>query len=513
MLVDEITAGNARRKPEAVGWRFPEGAFTWRAIDERVNQIAHALLDLGLAPGDRVAFMSENNALVAALYFAVPRAGLVLVPINPLSVRREVDYILSDVGAKAIIVSSAFMERLNPVSTFAVPIILGMEAGGVLPDALEQRAALAPKTPPDIKTHDHAIRAIKYTSGTTGVPKGCISTQNQFLINIVNYLAQIPYMPQDKCLLCLPMTAGVGIAMLTAYSYMGLETIVLPRFTAAGVLDAIEQHGVTRMFAVPTLLAAMVQEQARKPRDLSSLRLIGYGGQAAATSLILQVMDALGCGLYQVFGASEAGGFITYLRPEDHLRLRDSAATQEDALGRTIVPCGREVQAFHIRITGPDRQDVPDGEVGELTVKCDSNMSGYWNRPEQTAESLVDGWLYTGDLACRDAQGLIYIVDRKRDMIVSGGLNVYSSEVESALQEHADVAEAAVIGVADAYWGERVEAHIVRRKDGQVSANDLMAFAAERLASYKRPKAYHFHENLPKTSSGKLRKVELRKSQ
>ena len=134
---------------------------------------------------------------------------------------------------------------------------------------------------------------------------------SNFLINIINYLAQIPYGPQDKCLLCLPMTAGVGIAMLTAYSYMGLETIMLPRFTAAGVLDAIEKHGVTRMFAVPTLLAAMVQEQARQPRNLSSLRLIGYGGQAAATSLILHVMDSLGCGLYQVFGASEAGGFIT----------------------------------------------------------------------------------------------------------------------------------------------------------------------------------------------------------
>ena len=513
MLVDEITAGNARRKPDAVGWRLPEGAYTWREIDQRVNQIAHALLDLGLTPGDRVAFMSENNALVAALYFAVPRAGLILVPINPLSVRREVEYILGDVGARAIIISGAFVERLSPVSSLDAPIILGMEAGCGLPETLEALAAKAAPTPPDVKTHDHAIRAIKYTSGTTGVPKGCISTQHQFLINIINYLAQIPYAPQDKCLLCLPMTAGVGIAMLTAYSYMGLETIILPRFTAAGVLDAIEKHGVTRMFAVPTLLAAMVQEQMRQPRDLSSLRLIGYGGQAAATSLILHVMDSLGCGLYQVFGASEAGGFITYLRPEDHLKLRDGGPTQEDALGRTIVPCGREVQAFHIRITGPDRKDVPEGEVGELTVKCDSNMSGYWNRPEQTAETLVDGWLYTGDLACRDGEGLIYIVDRKRDMIVSGGLNVYSSEVESALQEHPDVAEAAVIGVADPYWGERVEAHIVPRGGAQVSAEDLFAFAAERLASYKRPKGYHFHESLPKTSSGKLRKVELRKRQ
>jgi acyl-CoA synthetase (AMP-forming)/AMP-acid ligase II len=512
MLVDEIIAGNARRRPTTIGWRFGERALSWREIDERVNRMANALLDLGLVPGDRVALMSENSHQLAELYFAIPRAGLIVVPVNPLSVRREIEYILRDVGARALLVSRGFVDKLQPVGELSAVVehVLGIEADAALPDTIEQRLAAALATPPNVRTTQDAVRAIKYTSGTTGTPKGCISTQHQFLINIINYLVQMPFTQQDRCLLCLPMTAGVGIAMLTAYSYLGLETEIMPRFNAARVLDTIAQRGVTRFFAVPTLLAALADEQAARPRNLSSLRLIGYGGQAAAASLILRVMDTLGCGLYQVFGASEAGGFITYLTPADHERLRDGHHSRIDSLGRRIVPCGREVQAFHLRIVDAARNEVPNGEVGELAVFGDSNMSGYWNRPEQSAEVIADGWLYTGDLALRDDDGLIYVVDRKRDMIVSGGLNVYSAEVEATLTEHPAIAEIAVIGVADPYWGERVQAYVVLRDGEIVTEEALLAFAAERLAGYKRPKRFIFVAALPKTSSGKLRKVELR---
>lgn len=512
MLVDEIIAGNARRRPDAIGWRFGERVLTWREIDERVNRAANALLGLGLVRGDRVALLSENSHQLAELYFAIPRAGLVVVPINPLSVRREIEFILHDVGARAVLVSKSFVDKLQPVDDLPAVVehVLGIEADGRLPETVEHRLAAAPATPPGIRTTQDAVRAIKYTSGTTGTPKGCISTQHQFLINIINYLVQMPFTEGDRCLLCLPMTAGVGIAMLTAYSYLGLETEILPRFNAAQVLDTIERRRITRFFAVPTLLVALADEQAARPRDLASLRLIGYGGQAAAASLILRVMDTLGCGLYQVFGASEAGGFISYLTPEDHERLRDGNHSRIDSLGRRIVPCGREVQAFHLRIVDALRNDVANGEVGELAVSGDSNMSGYWNRPEQSAEVLADGWLYTGDLAVRDDDGLIYIVDRKRDMIVSGGLNVYSAEVEATLTEHPAIAEIAVIGVADPYWGERVQAYVVLREGEAVSEEALLAFAAERLAAYKRPKRFIVVAALPKTSSGKLRKVELR---
>jgi acyl-CoA synthetase (AMP-forming)/AMP-acid ligase II len=512
MLVDEIIAGNARRRPGAIGWRFGERALSWREIDERVNRIANALLALGLASGDRVALLSENSHQLAELYFAIPRAGLIVVPINPLSVRREIEFILGDVGARALLVSGRFVDRLQPVGELAASVehVLGIEAAAALAETIEHRLAAAPATPPPVRTTQDSVRAIKYTSGTTGTPKGCISTQHQFLINIINYLVQMPFTQEDRCLLCLPMTAGVGIAMLTAYSYLGLETEILPRFNAGQVLDTIAQRRISRFFAVPTLLAALADEQAARPRDLSSLRLIGYGGQAAATSLVLRVMDVLGCGLYQVFGASEAGGFISYLMPEDHERLRDGHHSRIDSMGRRIVPCGREVQAFHLRIVDASRNELPNGEVGELAVFGDSNMSGYWNRPEQSAEVLAGGWLYTGDLALRDDDGLIYIVDRKRDMIVSGGLNVYSAEVEAVLTEHAAIAEIAVIGVPDPYWGERVQAYVVLREGWSVTEEMLLAFAAERLAAYKRPKRFVFVASLPKTSSGKLRKVELR---
>jgi long-chain acyl-CoA synthetase len=193
--------------------------------------------------------------------------------------------------------------------------------------------------------------------------------------------------------------------------------------------------------------------------------------------------------------------------------LRDGHHSTIDSMGRRIVPCGREVQAFHLRIVNAERNDLPNGEVGELAVAGDSNMSGYWNRPEQSAEVLADGWLYTGDLALRDDDGLIYIVDRKRDMIVSGGLNVYSAEVEATLTAHPAIAEIAVIGMPDPYWGERVQAYVVLREGSSVTEEALLAFAAERLAGYKRPKRFVFVASLPKTSSGKLRKVELREMQ
>jgi len=512
MVVDEIIAGNARRKPDDVGWSFEGQTWRWREINERVNRCAQALLGLGLVPGDRVALISENSHQVAELYFAIPRAGLIIVPINPLSVRREIDYVLRDVGARALLISTPFVNRLEPIAELlqVVDFVIGIEADAALPQTIEQLMATVSSEPPSVKTSEDAVRAIKYTSGTTGAPKGCLSTHKQFLINILNYFIQMPFSSSDRVLLCLPMTAGVGIAMLTAYTYLGLSTVILRRFKAGETLDAIAVHKITRMYAVPTLLAALADEQEARPRDLNKLKLIGYGGQAAPQPLILRVMNVLGCSLYQVFGASETGGFVSYFTPQDHERLRCGDFKAVDTYGRNIVPCGREVQGFHLRVVDDEHRDLPVGQVGELAVRSDSNFSGYWNRPEQSAEVLVDGWLYTGDLAVCDPEGYYYVVDRKRDMIKSGGLSVYSAEVEAALQDHPAVAEAAVIGVADPYWGEKVHAYIVVRDGATLSEEEIARFSTERLASYKRPKRFIFLDKLPRTSSGKLRKVELR---
>jgi acyl-CoA synthetase (AMP-forming)/AMP-acid ligase II len=306
------------------------------------------------------------------------------------------------------------------------------------------------------------------------------------------------------------MTAGVGIQLLSAYCYIGAETTIMERFDAARMLDHIQERRITRFYVMPTILTALAEEQEKRPRDLSSLHAVGYGGQAAPVALVLRAMEALGCPFYQTFGASESGGFVSYLMPKDHEELRQGRLGSVDEYGRTVVPCGREVQSIHLRIVDDARKEVPPGEIGEISIKCDSIMSGYWNKPEATAEVVVDGWLYTGDLARRGVDGLVYLVDRKRDMIVSGGYNVYSAEVEAVIHEHPAVAEAAVVGVSDPKWGESIEAFVVLRPGIKASEAELLAFVAERLASYKRPKRFVFLDEMPRTNTGKTRKMELR---
>ena len=512
MLIDEIIAGNARRTPHAVGWTFDHRPWTWDEIDRRISAQADGLRALGLEPGDRVALFSENSHVLAELYFALPRAGLVAVPVNPRSVKNEIDFLLTDVGARAFIVAPEFVPRLGDLKSLplTVDFLIGTGREAKLHYDLEELMT-AQRSGCAVSEHcSFPMRAIKYTSGTTGSPKGCISSQNQFLFNLQHYLINMPMDSEDRCLLALPMAAGVGIYLLSSYAYAGAQTFICERFKAAEFLDAIEHHRITRFYAVPTMLNALVAEQKRAPRDLRSLRFVGYGGQAAARVTILQAMETLGCDLYQTFGASEAGGFITYLGPADHRAIRDGRPTAADTLGRAIMPCGREVQGFHVRIVDADFADVGPNEVGEIVIHSDSTMTGYWNRPEQTAEVLAGDWLRTGDMGRKDDDGMIYVVDRKRDMIITGGLNVYSLEVENVLYQHDDVLEAAVVGVADDCWGERVEAFVVLKRGSEDAVHDLQKLCDRMLASYKRPKGYTVLAELPKTSSGKIRKIELR---
>ena len=510
MLIHELIEGNARRRPDGVAWEFAGRRRTWAEVEESTAFMAGNLARLGVRPGDRIGLFADNSDYLAELYFALARYGVIAVPINPRSVRREVEYILSDVGARGLIVSARLAPQLRqgPGEPLKVDILIGAGDGHGCPIDLGELYAPAPRVASP--TGGDPIRAIKYTSGTTGAPKGCISTHRQFLFNIQNYLIQMPFADDDRCLLALPMTAGVGIYLLTAYVYKGLPTVIHDRFDAAAFLDDVERARITRFYAVPTMLSSLVNNLAEKPRDLSSLRYIGYGGAPAAFALIKRAMEAFGCRFYQTFGASESGGFVTYLKPQDHLDLIAADAATTDQAGTSIMPCGREVQGFHVRIVDESGHDVPDGRVGEMWVRSDSTMSGYWNRPEQTAETIRDGWLNTGDLAVRDAKGIISVVDRKRDMIISGGFNIYSSEIEAIIQQHPGVAEVAVVGVPDPHWGETIAAFVVVHPGASCSADELTHICEVNLASYKRPKVFHFIETLPKTNTGKVRKVELR---
>ena len=509
MLIGEIPAGNARRFQDRLAWRFEGQSWTWRQVDERVNRFANALIATGMQQQDRVAFLSENSHRLAEIYFALAKAGLVAVPINARSVAREVDYVLKEVGARALLVSSALESRLKGIKSdlSGYACVVGVGSAHHQPFDYETMLAAAPAGEPAVDVPGSALRAIKYTSGTTGAPKGVISTHYQYFLSTVNYLLHSPFTEEDRCLLALPMTSGVGIQMLTAYAYRTCTTTILPRFDAGAVLDAIERERITRLYVVPTMLAAITDAQNARARDLSSLRMIEYAGGPAPLSLVRRADRVLKVPLSQTYGSSESGGQLAFLPPADHERLlRDSSARRPSE----SLPFGREMPGYHIRIVDEQGRDLPDGETGEMLIRSESLMSGYWNQPALTAEVLRDGWLYTGDLVRRDAEGWLTIVDRKRDTIASGGFKVYSAEVEGVLSEHPAVREVAVIGEPDDYWGEAIVACVVLNPGAVCDAAELNRFCEQNLAGYKRPKRYRFMEELPKTSTGKVRKVELR---
>ena len=509
MQIGEILAGNARRCPQELAWTFDGGSWTWSQANQRVNRLANALCAKGLKAQDRVAFLADNSHRLAELYFALAKANLIAVPINSRSVAREIDYVLQAVDARAFFVSRNLEARLNGVSTdlsrFAC--VAGIDMGHGQPCDYEEMLAAAASEEPGADFPRSSIRAIKFTSGTTGAPKGVISTHHQYLLSTFNYLLQSPLAQEDRCLLALPMTSGVGVQMLTAYCYRACPTRILPRFDAGTVLDAIEREGVTRLYVVPTMLAALADAQTARRRDLSSMRLVEYAGGPAPISLVRRAAEALRVPLSQTYGSSESGGQLAILPVTDHQRLLAASGSRRAS---ESLPFGRESPGYHIRILDDSGNEVPDGEIGEMVVKSDALMSGYWNQPELTAEVLREGWLYTGDLVRRDAQGFLTIVDRKRDTIRTGGFNVHSAEVEAVLSEHPAVREVAVIGEPDDYWGEAIVACVVPHGHVACEEAGLRRFCEQNLASYKRPKRFRFMSALPKTSTGKVRKVELR---
>ena len=513
VLLHEIIEAHARARPEDLAWQFAGVGRTWSQAHERIERIAGNLRALGLTPGQRVAVFGENSGDVAELFLALGRAGLVAVPVNPRSVKSEVAYVCADVNASCLAVTAALAPRLladDENEAPKVPLWVGIGAGHGCPLDFDDLLCDVPKgVDMSLATNPEAMRAIKYTSGTTGRPKGCISTHAQFLESVSVYLRTVPFLPGDRALLALPMTAGVGMYLLAAYVMAGISTFIQSRFAANEFLDSVAQDRISRFYGMPTMLASLTHAQVAVPRDLSSLRLAGYGGSPAAAHLVRHASEVLGCGFYQTFGASEAGGFITCLHPQEHALIASSGAGTLGAFGE-VVPCGSEVEGVELRIVGVDGQDVKAGVAGEMWVRTTSLMSGYWNCPEETTQTIRSGWLVSGDMVVRGSEGFISVVDRKRDMIISGGYNVYSSEVESVLQRHPSVGEVAVVGVPDPYWGESVVAFICPLAGRESSEAEVFAFAEQHLASYKRPRAVYFALALPKTTTGKIRKAELR---
>ena len=512
MLTSDTIEAMARRDPTGTAWSFGDNRRSWAEADERANRIANALLDLGMAAQDRIGILATNSDQLADLFFALGKAGLVAVPLNIRATPEEIRFIATEASFSGVVVSAELAGSLDGAGLDDVKLRIGLGDGHGQPHDIEQLVVAGSAQRPAFRIDDDAMRVIKFTSGTTGAPKGCMGTHRECMFNVMTYLIAQPYDPGDVCGLVVSLGAGLGSYLLTTHTFRGCRTVIMNTSRPGEILDTIAAEGITRLTAVPTLIASLIDEQTARPRDLSSLALIGYTGSAATVDMIARGQHILGCGFYQGYGATESGGRVTHLSPAEHAAIVAAASGQTDAWGRDVMPCGRGLPGFGLRLEDDDGNEVEDGAVGELVARGNSVFRGYWNRTELNAEVLNDGWWRSGDLARRDSGGMLTIVDRKKDMIVSGGYNVYSIEVEDVLSRHEAVAEVAVIGIPDPRWGEAICAFIVPRPGEKPAEAELDKLCREALATYKAPKRYVFVEMLPKTTTGKIRKTELREA-
>lgn len=492
-----------------------EERYTWRESEARVNRLAHALRRKGLRRGERVAILSENRISFAEAIFALAKSGLVAVPINTHLVASEISRILDDCEAVAVLVGDDFLETARDgagrVASVRFLAGLGEGAGEITPykSLLGDGEESEPQLEEPLDGDD--LLALLYTSGTSGFPKGVMYTHRQALFAAVIQVLAIGVARRHRVMLPTLLYSAAGFIGLASAIAAG-ATCHLLRFTVANALDVLERERISFTAFAPTRLKRVLTDPSIESRDLSSLEVLLYGGSPMPEATLrlaaqlLRVQEAGGCALRQTYATAETGLSGTVLEPEDH-RL----ALMKDDYSHLLHSCGRPQMGVGVRILGRDWEELPDGEVGEVAVTSDAVMTGYWNLPEVTAEVLQGGWVRTGDLGRRDADGLLYLISRKNDMIVTGATNVYPSEVERVLAELEGVAECAVTSLPDPRWGEAVTAFIVASDAGRLDEHAVKSFCRHNLASYKRPKAVFFVDEIPRSPVGLPLRQELRR--
>jgi acyl-CoA synthetase (AMP-forming)/AMP-acid ligase II len=506
MNAGDLLTNTARSHPERAAWIWDGRTRTYGESNARADAVAHELTALGLQRGDRVALLMDNRPEVVEAMFGAWKAGMAAAPLNARFTPQEIEDHVADAGPRALIVGEELAEVIaalrHRLPSVEHVIQVGGDAGAGFRSWDDAMRATTPFE--SVAVEPDELAWLAYTSGTTGQPKGAMLTHGVLVFEVLGMLAD--FFPLDAGhvgLHAAPLTHGSGHVALV-FVTKGCSQVILSRhgFDVAGFLEQVERHRVNALFLVPTMVKMIVDHPDVDRRDLSSLRWIFYGGSPMYVDDLARAHAKLGKIFIQGFGQTESPMTGTVLPAAEH--------DPGGPLAHRLASCGRARSGIQVRILDPDDRPVAAGEIGEICIRGGTVMKGYWRRPSESAETLRNGWLHTGDLGRMDADGYVYILDRSKDMVISGGLNIYPREIEEVLLTHPAVSEACVIGVPDAKWGEAVIAHLVLVPGGEASAEQVTGFVAARLAGFKKPKRIVFVDELAKTPYGKVDKKAIR---
>jgi len=510
MNIGDLLARNANKFPDKRAVVCEAVSLTFRELNERVNRLAHSLLDSGLKKGDRIGVLLHNSRQFLELYFASAKVGAVFCPYNNHFKQSELKDIMDYSTPGYLVVDSDFVEMvsaLKPELKSVEKFICVQTTSLPFLDSYEDLIARGRKEEPKTKVLEDDVLSIFFTGGTTGKPKGAMRTHRHLLSNAIAGVIELKVDYDERVLITFPMYHVACEDNIVRHSFMP-NTFYIRRegaFNPEQVLEYISKERITRCQFVPTMIHTLLQVPNVHQYDLSTLRLILYAASVMPVELLKKALAVFSCGFAQLYGQTESGPLTTVLKPEDH--VLDGS---EKSILR-LASCGRPVINYEVRVVDEEDHDVPVGQVGEIIARSEAMMVGYWQMPEQTAKKLRNGWLHTGDLGRLDEDGYLYMVERKDDLIISGGVNVYPREIEDVLYAHPAVSEASVIGLPDEHWGEVVKAVIVPKPGVQVTDREIIEFCGRNLAGFKKPKSVDFWKELPKSPQGKILKTEIRR--
>ena len=504
-LADMVRA-QAKGRGNAMAFEFEGRQTSFIELDANTNRVANGLKALGVRPRERIAYLGKNSDIYFELLLGAMKANVVMAPVNWRLAGLEIAFIVEDCKAPALFVGPEFITQIRNIRAQLPSVRTVIATEGGAPEwqdyAAWRHAQSADDPGVDITPRDIAIQL--YTSGTTGKPKGAMLSHANFLSLVRAGAGERPdwnkWTEDDVSLVAMPVfhIGGSGWGVLGLYH--GARGVIAREFDPTKVLDFFEQSGITKLFMVPAAMQFVVRQPRARQVDFSRLRYMLYGASPIPAALLKECIEVFKCGFVQMYGMTETTGTIVALAPEDHVEGLDRMRS-----------AGKALPGVELAILDADGNKLPPGEVGEIATRSGSNMAGYWNLPEATAKTLgSDGWLRTGDAGYMDKDGYLYIHDRIKDMIISGGENIYPAEVESAICDHPDVAEVAVVGVPDDKWGEAVKAIVVMKAGKAATPTEIINFARERIAGFKTPKTVDFIEALPRNASGKILRRHLR---